>query len=38
LEIEPLTELVEEEVRNLKMKIQARTVELEVGIKPLVAI
>jgi len=31
-------ELVDEEVRTAKMEIQVKTVKLEVGIKPLVAI
>jgi len=31
-------ELVDEEVRTAKMEIQVKTVKLEVGIEPLVAI
>jgi len=38
LEIEPQIELVEEEVRIIKTKIQVKTTKLKMGIEPLVVI
>ncbi len=37
-EIEPQIELVEEEVRIIKTKIQVKTTKLKMGIEPLVVI
>ncbi len=38
LKVKPQIKLVEEEVKTVEPNVQVKTVELEVGIEPLVAI